>query len=320
MLIDPKTWHQHRLWFIATLAAAIGAVAWYFSFSRGLPDWPGGSSLPGFWFGVVGGLIILFEMALWWRKKVRTWRIGRTQVWLRAHIWLGLLSVPLIVLHSGFVLGGQLSTVLMVLFIIVIASGIWGLALQQFLPRRMLESVPAETIYSQIEHVMRQQTEEAERLVLAVCGPAAGAQPAAVAVADEAAAPMTIGALRAVGGVQGKVLLTSVPAAPVADAEPLRDFFRAEVRPYLEQGAASGSPLRQANRATVLFQDVKIKLPSAAHEPLAALEGLCTQRRQLDLQRRLHFWLHSWLWVHLPLSAALVLLMFVHIGVALKYW
>jgi hypothetical protein len=323
MLIDPKTWHQHRPWVIATGLLSVGSCAWYYSCSHGLPNWPGGSSLPGLTFGVVGGIIILFEMLLWWRKQVRTWRIGRTQVWLRAHIWLGLLSLPLIVLHSGFQLGGQLSTILMVLFLIVIASGIWGLALQQFLPRRLLDRVPAETIYSQIEHVMGQHREEAERLILAVCGPADGAEAdsaTATANGESSAVPLTIGALRTAGSVQGKVLLTNVPSAPVPDSEPLREFFRAEVRPYLQRGSAAGSALQHANRSTVLFQDLKIKLAPAAHGALAALEDLCAQRRQLDVQARLHFWLHNWLWVHLPVSAALVLLMFVHIWAALKYW
>ena len=75
---------------------------------------------------------------------------------MRAHIWLGLWAVPLIVLHSGLQLGGRLSIVLMVLFIVVIISGIFGLLLQQVLPRVMLRRVPAETIYSQIDHVAEQ--------------------------------------------------------------------------------------------------------------------------------------------------------------------
>ena len=61
---------------------------------------------------------------LWPRKHFRVWRIGMVKTWLRAHIWLGLLTVPLILLHSGFTWGGQLTTILAWLFIIVIASGI----------------------------------------------------------------------------------------------------------------------------------------------------------------------------------------------------
>ena len=49
------------------------------------------------------------------------------------------------------------------------------------------------------------------------------------------------------------------------------------------------------------------------------LADLCEQRRQFDLQARLHNWLHAWLGVHVALSVALVLLMVVHIVLALKY-
>ena len=46
---------------------------------------------------------------------------------------------------------------------------------------------------------------------------------------------------------------------------------------------------------------------------------LCESRRQLGEQERIHRWLHNWLYVHLPLSLALVILMFVHVWVALKF-
>jgi hypothetical protein len=58
----------------------------------------------------------------------------------------------------------------------------------------------------------------------------------------------------------------------------------------------------------------------AAYETLDTLESLCDQRRQLDRQKQMHFWLHSWLAVHLPLSVALTILMIVHAWVAVKYW
>ena len=95
----------------------------------------------GLSLGIAAGLICLFEFLLWPRKKLRTWRVGPVQWWLRAHIWLGLLALPLAVLHSGFRLGGPLSAATMIVFALVIASGVWGLAMQQFLPVRMLDMV-----------------------------------------------------------------------------------------------------------------------------------------------------------------------------------
>ena len=66
------------------------------------------------------------------------------------HIWLGLLSLPLVFGHSGFIYGrllvdsvttsaGLLSMAVMTLYLLVIASGVWGLAMQQVIPQKMLE-------------------------------------------------------------------------------------------------------------------------------------------------------------------------------------
>jgi hypothetical protein len=286
-------------------------------------EWPGGGTLIGFSCGVVGAGIILFECFLWFRKNwFRTWRIGRAQTWLRAHIWLGLFTVPLLFCHSGFRLGGTLTTALLTLLLVVVVSGIGGLALQTMLPRRMLEDVPAETIASQIDQQSEQLLKDAEELVLATCGPAAGHVPARGAdLGDDGRATfLTIGAVRTAGRVQGKVLQTRTPAEPVAGAEALRGFFIESVAPFLQRGTASGSPVTFRNRAPVLFQELRNRLPAEAHASVDALEGMCDQRRQFELQGRLHFWLHSWLWLHVPLSAALVALTVVHVIFALKFW
>jgi hypothetical protein len=325
LLFDRKSWPPHRPWFIFFLLATIAATVAFFGFAYGPfgdpTSWPGGSSLPGLIFGVLGGLIILFEFLLWFRKKVRVWRIGRAQTWLRAHIWLGLLCVPLLIYHSGFRLGGSLSTVLMVLLAIVILSGVWGLFLQQILPTQMLERIPAETIFSQIDRLSHQLSNEARQLVQATCGLESDNK--AGSVAGEAAAPATflvVGAVRSAGRIQGKVLETRVAPVAVPGAEALTAFFEESVDPFLRGTANGNSPLRLRQRAMQKFGEVKTLIPPAAHPALETLAGMCDQRRQWDQQAGLQFWLHGWLWVHFPLSVALVVLMIVHIWVALKYW
>ncbi len=276
-------------------------------------------------FGIVGGLLILFEFALWGRKKVRAWRIGRVQDWMVAHIWLGLLTVPLLVYHSGFRWGGSLSTVLMVLFLVVIASGVWGLVLQQVIPTRMLNQVPAETIHSQIDRMVR--IHDRGRPATGLVPPAAPcpARMSTRSSSEEVAigAPvshMTVGAVQTVGSVQGKVLVTRVPRVAVPGSEPLRELFRCEHRCRTCSKARSrGRRLILPNKAEFIFRELRNKLGPGTHEAIDILENLCDQRRQLDRQKRLHCWLHNWLLVHLPLSVALVILMFVHVWVALKY-
>src|SRR6267378_2734897 len=115
----------------------------------------GGTPL-GLIFGAVALSIFVFAALLGARKKVVLWRVGTVQRWLRAHIWLTLLTIPLVILHSGFRLGGPMTTLLLVLYAIVMVSGIYGLALQHQLPRIMKERLPAETVYEQIPHIRAQ--------------------------------------------------------------------------------------------------------------------------------------------------------------------
>src|SRR5262249_37429771 len=161
----------------------------------------------------------------------------------------------------------------------------WGLALQQILPRRMLDDVPAETIYGQIDRVASMLAKEAERLVVATCGPDKDSPVAPVEEQESAELAavgyLTVGVVRSAGRVHGKVVQTRIPAAPVPEAEPLRPFFYATVRPFLRGDAGRASPLRHPGRAASLFRDLKISLPPQAHEVVDTLESMCEQRRQL---------------------------------------
>ena len=322
VLLNRGQWPSHRPWLIFCLLVTAAACGWFSIESAGTVDWPSGSSPVGFSCGVAGGLIILFEFLLWWRKKVRVWRIGRTQVWMRAHIWLGLLCLPLLALHSGFRWGGTLSTALMALLLVVIASGVWGLALQQWLPQQMLVELPAETVYSQIEHLSKLLLAETDRVVRTTCGPAPGEIDTPINPILEGGGSaddyVVVGAVRTVGRLQGKVVHAE-PATNVPESEPLRVFFHSTVAPFLRAPDPS-SPLHHPTRRQAAFDNMRTRLPPAAHASLKILEESCDQRWQWARQARLHFWLHNWLWIHFPLSVALIVLMFAHIWGALKHW
>ena len=327
MLILRKHFSLHRGWFLTFLAGTIAAVFGYFFWGHYYGTrLPGGSSPPGLILGILGGAIIVFECLLWPRRMFRSWRWGSARLWMKAHIWLGLLTVPLILLHSGFQWGGWLSTILAGLFAMVIASGIFGLAMQQVLPRRLLIEAPLETIYSQIEHVMQTAATDAGNLVFATCGlPKESSPTHAHASADaeseeRGSGTVVVGAARIVELIPGQLLRTEVPKVPVPNSEVLRQKFERTIRPFLECGSRMKSPLNNRRQSGEFFQQLRVVLDPAAHPVLEAIEECCEQRRQLDLQSRLHWWLHSWLWIHLPLSMALLVLMFVHIYVALKYW
>jgi hypothetical protein len=247
---------------------------------------------------------------------VPTWQIGRATFWMRGHIWLGLLSYPLILFHAGFGLGGPLTVVLMVLFTIVIVSGIVGLLLQQILPRLMLTRVPLETVYEQIDSIVSQLRTESDELVAAACGPI-GLTAAAPAPAERRAG----GGLGDRSGHQPRSTPRAHPAPlpPTPESAILRDTYVRQIRPFLDPAAHANGVLGNPGRTQTLFRELRTALPGLLHETVGELEATVEERRQLRDQKRLHHWLHGWLLVHVPLSLALLLLGAAHAVIALRY-
>jgi hypothetical protein len=157
--------HTHRKWLAASLIILGVATAVYIPYALHSRSGPSGGSPIGLAFGIVGSLFMVFAGLLAGRKKVPVWRLGRAQTWMRGHLWLGLLSLPIIFFHAGFRFGGPLTTVLMVLLIIVVASGLFGALLQHYLPNVMTLQVPSETIFEQIDHVRAQFVEDADSVI-----------------------------------------------------------------------------------------------------------------------------------------------------------
>jgi hypothetical protein len=274
---------------------------------------------------------MLFAAALGARKRVPTWRLGRAQAWMRGHLWLGFLALPLILFHGGFHFGGTLTQVLMWLLIVTVASGVFGAALQHYLPRIMTKDVALETIYDEIGHVRRLLREEADRSMEALCGPMGfeykseeAGQRAGGFTAMRALTASTVAVRTSAAVSAGASLATAVAAAPEIvilseeQSAPLRIFYATELRPYLER-PKRGMRLSDAERARISFAAVKTPVPMSGHATIGDLEDICDEARQLALQERMHRWLHGWLLVHLPLSLALILLGAVHAVMALRY-
>lgn len=171
----------HVPWFIFVCVATAAAIVLYLA-NFNSENLPAGIHLPayliqkpsdhrsiggtplGLIFGVISFAIFIFAALLSLRKKIPLWRIGTVQRWLRAHIWLTLLTIPLVILHSGFRLGGPMTTLLMLLYAIVMISGIYGLILQHQMPALMKERLPAETVFEQIPHIRAQLAAAAAKM------------------------------------------------------------------------------------------------------------------------------------------------------------
>jgi hypothetical protein len=286
----------HKSWLVASLLI-FGVSLLLYGLYRVQPSKGsmGGTAL-GLAFGSVGFTFMIFAALLGARKRVPVYRLGRAQTWMRGHLWLGLLSFPLILFHSGFRYGHGLTSLLMTLLIIVVVSGVFGAALQHYMPRVMTREVPMETIYEEIGHVRAQLLEEAEELIKKSFG-------------GEKKAP-----------AQGGGSDSAETAVAVMDqAAPLRNFYEQELRPFLEKPGTRRSALGDETLARSAFAQLRTLVPAALHLTIEDLEGICEEERQLTLQSKLHLWLHAWLLVHIPLSLALILLGAVHAMMALRY-
>jgi hypothetical protein len=280
----------HRPWLIATVVLAMVSTVAYIVYAVETPSGPRGGSPLGLTFGIAGYALMLYAGLLGARKQVPTWRIGRAQTWMRGHLWLGLLSLLLILFHGGFAFRGPLTLVLMLLFFIVIGSGILGAAIQHYVPTFMTSRVPLETIYEEIPHVRAQLREEADQLAASICGP--------------------------VGGVEAEIAVAEIEHD---DRERFREVYLRKVRPYLANPETPDAELADPRRSGDTFDALRRLLAKPVHGVLDDLENICGEEQQLSRQIRIYRWLHAWLLVHVPLSIALLVLGAVHAVMALRY-
>jgi hypothetical protein len=288
--------HTHKGWLVASLVI-FGVSLLAYGFYR-VPLGAGsmGGTAAGLTYGSLGFSFMIFAALLGARKRVPVYRFGRAQTWMRGHLWLGLLSLPLILFHSGFRYGHGLTAWLMTLLIVVVLSGLFGAALQHYMPRVMTREVTMETIYEEIGHVRAQLLEEAEELMKQA---ADGEKK-----------------LAAENGEQD----SSAPAVALLDeTAPLRNFYEQELKPFLEKPGVRGSALSDTAQSHSAFAQLRTLVPESLHITIEDLESICEEERQLTLQRQLHVWLHGWLLLHIPLSLALILLGAIHAVMALRY-
>ena len=456
---------KHVPWIVFVILATIAACILYAGnfHPAALPSWihlpasliqettehhtVGGTPL-GLWFGTISLAIFLFAILLSLRKKIPLWRVGTVQRWLRAHIWLTVLTIPLVLLHSGFRLGGGMTTFLMVLYTIVMVSGFYGLFLQHLMPRLMKARLPAETVYEQIPHIRAQLAAAAGKMrdsfkpapakktdggapapsatktvtasaaamastksgvetpaarAKSVTGSAPTAAPVTAAATTASAAPAakaanaetspasspipnaaatpatpkteTIGTptARVQSDPPGAPVARSevpagdqaapsppvapaaaspvaAPAAPAPSAAPkpaataakpaatpkppakpapppdpeseeiLVEFIERQVLPYLQARRGDRMRLNNLRFSDDTFRYVKLRVAEGYRSRVEEMQAWCDERRMLDVQVRLHHWLHGWLFVHVPFSFLLVMVTIWHAFVTLFYY
>jgi hypothetical protein len=292
LLIDST----HKRWIRWTAITGAAAVGFYLGAARLNSGELTGGSTVGQWYGIIGTGLMIYAGLLAAHRKLPRWTwLGARKAWLKGHIWLGLLSAVFLLCHSGFHWGGRLTFALWLVVIGVLATGIFGLLLQQVLPRLLTVRVPAEAPYEQIPHLCQVMRRRADVLVDEICGPYNPNLPNAEST-------------------QAVIKLVEDSRAQ------LRTFYEYDVRPFLSQTPPRRSPLVNPIQAEARFTKIgSLAGLSDVKEKLAELATLCEERRQFGEQERIHFWLHAWLSVHVPLSVGLLVLTVAHVVSAVYF-
>lgn len=301
----------HIPWFILTLLATAGAALLYMArfhpaalpFAFELPEIlkdagpqrnTFGGTRVGLLFGTLAFLIFLFAAALGVRKKKRLWRIGRVELWLKAHVWFTILTIPLVLFHSGFAMGSPHTSVIMWLYFIVMGTGFFGIAMQNVIPVLLKERLPREVVFEQIPHIRKRAIDLAETL-MKDCTPT---------VLKEGEKP------------DPKAVV--IKPEDEESVEAIREFLEADALPYLRLRRGEKHRLGKQRNGDEAFRLLKLNVTPKWLPRVEELQGCCDERRRTDLQTKLQHWLHGWLLIHVPISLLLIILTLWHAIVAVR--
>jgi len=210
------------------------------------------------------------------RKKLPAPPLGSSAVWMQAHIYVGIGSAGLFLMHAhGRWPHGTLDTALAALYVATLVSGLVGLYWTRTIPRR-LSRVAHEVLYERIAALRGRLREQAESAVLA--------------------------AVRTAGGAT----LGEFYNTRLQEYFSTRRGWRYRLRPT--------SALRKSLLAELT--DVTRYLSDAERRTAEELFALVRQRDDLDYHEALQWRLRTWLFVHIALTYPLLIAAGLHAWVA----
>lgn len=268
--------HQSYKWLKIALTVSVVTLLIY-AFNDVQPK-PNGGSIYGYITGTIGvGLIVWLA---WLGVRKRDIRPGRWSLksWTSAHVYLGLSLIVIGSLHTGFDFGWNIHTLAYALMLLVIFSGIFGIAAYASLPQALSANRGETTQIQMLDNLRmldRQLNEAAQPL------DADGAAIVQAALHDDPFGGSLIARLT------GRYPKCSTRAALAA------------VRAHPKRSDGEADP----------YDHVEILLERKR-------SALARIRKHLRLKGLLEVWLY----IHVPLTFALIAALFVHIVSVFYYW
>ncbi|QDT00631.1 hypothetical protein [Adhaeretor mobilis] len=256
-----------RRWINATISVAL--VALVALWVRFVESSLGRSAYHTGWL-LLAMLVALASYSL--RKRLPVLPLGRSAIWLQAHLYIAFASVGIFLLHIQFRWpNGILESILACVFAATIISGLVGLYWTRTIPKK-LAKVGEEVLYEEIPRLRVILRDRAQNMVLAT-----------VRTSGEATL-----------GEYYEQRLRSYFARPRG--------WRYRLRPSSDVRKALMADLTEATR---YFSDTERK---SAEQ----LFSLVRRRDDLDYHDALQWRLKTWLFVHVALTYPLLLLALAH--------
>ncbi|MHA6334032.1 hypothetical protein ACXYL9_10155 [Qipengyuania sp. CAU 1752] len=174
---DHESFLVHRRMRWAKIAGALSFVLFLGYLLIDQQPRPNGGSWYGYLLGTIGLGLIIWLSLLGIRKRKMTEGHWSLKAWTSAHVYLGLSLVVIGTLHTGFQLGWNVHTLAWSLMMLVIVSGLYGIAVYATLPsqlssnrkemtrKQMVDAV--EAIDRQLEQAAQPLDREQSNLVIA---------------------------------------------------------------------------------------------------------------------------------------------------------
>ena len=244
---------------------------------------PYGGTWLGYTLGTLGAILIVWLMLLGIRKRRYRSTLGSVQGWTSAHVYLGTSLIVIATLHSGFEFGWNIHTLTYVLMAVVILSGFFGVYSYLRYPELMTANLAGEAL---------------ETLLLKIADLDRKCRRLALDLPDEINAIVT------------KATRVSQRESGVGDS------FRHQIA-----AVQAPCPARAACDA-LMHLGAKLNLEQVRlNEQLLSemtRKSALTDRVRRDL--RFRALIKIWLYVHVPLSFALLAALIAHIVSIFYYW
>ncbi len=254
----------------------------------------GGTAL-GYALGTVGLVLILLLTWYGVRKRQYTSTVGSVQGWLSAHVYLGGTLLVVVLLHSGFQFGLNVHTLAFVLMLLVILSGLYGVFVYSTYPRKMSENrgnANRAELLEQLNDIDNRSRRIAETL------------------SEDYVELVASGISRT---QLGSSLWSRIRA-------------RDESQIVLSQGGDS-KIVANAGQEAALDWLADRQSRSADRDEAATIGELAALLRnkrrllnQLNSELKIQATLELWLYAHVPLTAALLTALLIHIVTVFMYW